>query len=298
MKRIFIIVYLFILALNSFGQSELERDIIRAEEESYIRDTTLLDFVIEHAPSGTARDAGSGLSLDGNAIDLGGTLDQNTDIAGGIYNFNLGTGASKINTLTINGQNIAFNSDNSITLTASGVSCTWNGVLLICGTDTIATLADVREEIENSAPLLPFNFNYTFNVSTTDSRPGAGLFRLNNGVLSSVTIIYVDYYDSDNISQNVFLSAPDTGSYISIKTDVNNYALYQLTGALTDAGNYFKYNVTYMGHSGVIAGLSTIDLQLSNNVGGSGGGGVADSVFQTITSDTNYVQCANIGLWS
>jgi hypothetical protein len=282
MKRILFILVLFGIVLNTFGQSIGEYDEVIVNDELTVRDSTLIE-IIEAQTSGTSLDGQNAVYKNGNFFELGtNPLIKNTDIPGGLYNLNIGTTGNKINTLTLNGQNLTINSDNSIVLTASGISCEWDGSLLVCGTDTIATLADVRTEIAASLPLLAFNFDYTFSSSTTDSRPGAGLFRLNNAVLASVTRIYVDYFDNENISQSVFLSAPDTGSYIALLTDANNYALYQLTGALTDAGNYFKYAVTYKGHNGVISGATTLDFDLSNNVGGVGGGGFSGNRLDTL----------------
>lgn len=290
MKRILIILGLFILVLNSYSQTyEIERDIVKAKEELYVRDTTITDLIIEHAPSGTARDAGSGLSLDGNAIDLGGTLTKDAEILGAGSNVDLGTTPSKVGFFNVKASNdISIASDDLINLGAESKVWVISGDYVINSTngDTLGTLDDIRDLISENAAVLPFNFDYNFSSSIVDSRPGIGFFRFNNATLANVTEIYIDYFDSDGVSKNNWLSVADTGSYFTVQTDDNNYAIYELTGLLVDNGNYFAYNVTYSSHNGVISSLNTIDLEL-NNTTGSGGGGTAISehaYFDTISS--------------
>jgi hypothetical protein len=285
MKRIFIIFCLFGLILNSFSQDEVNTDYLDASTEITLRDSTLLEIIDANAPSGTARDAGSGMSLDGNALDFDGTLNKDADILGAANSMSLGTAGSKLNVFQVNSSgNLIYNSDANIIFNPSGTLWTLNGAYWIsAGGDTLATNATVQSLIAASEPVLPFNWEYTFSSTITDSRPGVGLFRLNNATLSNVTSIYLDYFDANGVAKNDFLAMADTGSSIVIQTDVNNYALYKLTNGYTDAGNYYKYNVTYQSHSGVISGLNTIDLDISNSTGS--GGGLADSTFSVVTAE-------------
>ena len=276
---------LFGLILNTFSQSDITRDYVNAESDLTVRDTSIIELIEEHT-SGSTISGANGNTKVGSDIEWGGSFTKATSIQGVLNNLTLGTTGSKINDFTINTQTLTVTSDNDIVLTSSGLSCTWDGSLLICGSDTVATLDDIRTEIAANKAVQPFNFPYTFDVSTTDSRPGAGYFKLNNPVIASTTYLYIDYVDNEGIDQSLFLETPDTGSYIYIKTNEWNYALFQLIGDLTDAGNYFKYRVNYLGHSGAVNGACTIDLELSNSVGSGGG---IDSSLASSTNQINLI---------
>jgi hypothetical protein len=190
MKKLIIILGLFGLILNTFAQSELERDIIKADQQFYIRGDSLYTYIQNNSPA---------------------------------------------------------------------------------------------------TSVLGFNFDYTFNSNTTDSKPGTGLFKLNNASYASVTQIFIDDLDNNSVDKSKFLAVPDTGSYISLITDEGNYVIYQLTGGVTDAVGYYKYGVTYVNNNGVLSGATTIDIQISNNVGGGGGTGAADSLLISSTDTLTLV---------
>jgi len=100
----------------------------------------------------------------------------------------------------------------------------------------------------------------TFSNSTSDADPGAGKIAFNNGTLSSVSILYVD--DADDASA-------DISSFVQSWDDVTNttargivtvtkegtpstYALFKVSGAVTDASGYTKVPVTHVVSSAVI----------------------------------------------
>ena len=285
MKRIFIILGLFITILN-YGQGEESYDYVDVKKELTVRDTTISDLIDAHT-AGTSVDGANGLDKVGNNIELGtNPLNKNTSILGAGYDFNLGTVASKLGTFDLNSSGDAtFSGDANAVFIYGGVTWTFDGDRFISGAgDTIALISDIGAEIAASAPYLPFNFGYIYSTTITDSRPGVGYFRLNNATYSNVTFIYVDFYDVNSVNKSNYLSLPDTGSYISI-TDGTNYVNYQLTGAKTLAGSYYKYGVTYKNHSGVLSGSCRISLDLSNNVGG-GGSAPSDSLWVDATADT------------
>lgn len=286
MKRLIFIISIVIAAINLYGQSEIKRDVGKFDDQIYFRGDSLKKWVDDNAPSGTPRDAGNGLTLDVNDLDLGGTLDAPVIIEGAGNAMYLGRSTSKLSNLFgyssgyqnystdayiqyfVNGKYWQIHADDFINLT--------NG-------DTLSTLAEVRALIAASEQLIPLNFNYTFDATTTDSRPGVGLFRLNNATLGSVTEIYIDYFDANSIAKNDFLTLVDTGSYITIASSETQYANYQITGGYIDNSNYVTYKVAYQSHSGAISGSSLLALDLSNSTG-TGGGGAADSVYSTLTA--------------
>jgi len=290
MKRIFIIVCLLGLILNSFGQDEDNTDYLDVSTQITFRGDSLQKWVNDNAPSGTARDAGNGISLDGNAIDFGGSaLNKDTELEGAGYSMSLGTLSSRLtNFIIYSTTGISLNTAGDFHFANPYNSWTLDGNHWISSShDTLAQKSDINESIDANTPVLPFNFNYTFSSSVTDSRPGIGYFRLNNATLANVTEIYVDYFDANSVAKNDFIAMLDTGSVVSVITDVNNYALYKLTGGYVDNSNYYTYKVTYQSHSGVISGLSTIDLDISNSTG-SGGGVSVDSLLISYTDTIEF----------
>lgn len=262
--------------LNNYGQ-DVERDNVEVNEELTVRDTTIIDLIEEHT-SGATIGAENGLDKDGNNIIIGNNpLNQPTSIPGAGYNFEVGTIPSKVGNFIVNaGGDITINADGDYVTNVNGIGWIFDGTYWISdGGDTLMTNTLTDAKILATLQIIPFNFDYTFDATITDSRPGPGLYRLNNATYSNVTQIFIDNFDTDNVDKSNFLSRPDTGSYITI-TDGTNYVNYQLTGALTAASSYFKYEVTYLSNSGVVTGLNTISLDLSNSVGS--GGGLVDKL--------------------
>jgi hypothetical protein len=260
MKHLFIILLLFIAILNSYSQTTIKRDYIKATIDAEIRDSTLLEIIIANAPSGTAREAANGLHIDGNNVVLGDTLDRETTISGASYNLYLGQVLSKILNLYINvSSDFVVNADDDIEFSSNGISYIWDGSYWInqSTNDTLATKADV-ETLIGVATYKALQFQYDYSTSTTDSRPGSGLFRLNNATPSSVTQIYVDDEDINSFNQSNTIALIDTGSYWFLYESNSIYANYKLTGGITDASGYTKLNVEHQSGSGVFTSAATI----------------------------------------
>ena len=111
----------------------------------------------------------------------------------------------------------------------------------------------------------------TFSNSTSDADPGAGKIAFNNGTLSSVSILYVD--DADDASA-------DISSFVQSWDDVTNttargivtvtkegtpstYALFKVSGAVTDASGYTKVPVTHVVSSGSFSNLDGVGVHFS-----------------------------------
>jgi hypothetical protein len=124
---------------------------------------------------------------------------------------------------------------------------------------------------------------YTFSTTTTDSDPGAGQIRLNNGTLGSVSQIFID--DSSAASGNPDVSAfiltwddstqtSDRGQVtITKKAAQQNFATYKISGASTDASGYVKLAVTHLVSNG---SLSNSDAVLVSFVRTGNAGSLAD----------------------
>ena len=96
-------------------------------------------------------------------------------------------------------------------------------------------------------------YYYKFATSTTDSDPGAGKIRFNNGTYASATAIYIDDDDANGatVSTDVLTWDDSTSTikgYIHI-VDINDsttYARFKITGTTTDASGYNKLVVAHL----------------------------------------------------
>lgn len=271
MKKIFLIIGLFGLVLNSYSQ-KFERSVLSAKDEIYIRDTLGIDWVEAHT-SGTSVSAGSGLTKTGSTIDLGGTATQHVTVNGASYNLDLGNSGSRFDDIDIYGANITLNTSDAalgITLTAGPVSYRLsNGYFISNMSDTLGTRDDILSQIIQQAPALALNWNYNYSATTTDARPGIGYMRLNNASPASVTQIYIDDYDISSVDKSIFIQLADTGSYFYMAQagDFSKAYTYEITGII-DASGYTKYIVSYINSIGTIS-AGSVKLGLINRSGSS-----------------------------
>jgi len=146
----------------------------------------------------------------------------------------------------------------------------------------------------------------TFSNSTSDADPGAGKIAFNNGTLSSVSILYVD--DADDASA-------DISSFVQSWDDVSNstangivtvtkegtpstYALFKVSGSVTNATGYTKVPVTHVVSSGSFSNLDGVGVHFSYS-GQDGAGGLSSVVSDTTPQlggnlDTNEKEIATI----
>ena len=111
----------------------------------------------------------------------------------------------------------------------------------------------------------------TWNNSTSDADPGAGKIAFNNGTLSSVSILYVD--DADDASADIsgFVQSWDDVSNTEARGIVtvtkegtpSTYAMFKVSGAVTDASGYTKVPVTHVVSSGSFSNLDGVGVHFS-----------------------------------
>ena len=151
----------------------------------------------------------------------------------------------------------------------------------------------------------------TVSNSTSDADPGAGKIAFNNGTLSSVSILYVD--DADDASA-------DISSFVQSWDDVTNttargivtvtkegtpstYALFKVSGAVTDASGYTKVPVTHVVSSGTFSNADGVGVHFSYS-GADGSDGEMTSFTlagssgssQTITNGNTVTIAAGAGI--
>ena len=101
-------------------------------------------------------------------------------------------------------------------------------------------------------------FEYEFSTNTVDSDPGAGTLKFNNSNLSSATLLYID--DSEGGAtptdiQTYLRTIDDSTSGIKGHFKVSNvsnpddFAMFAITGSITEATGYFKVPASYISGS-------------------------------------------------
>tara|TARA_R100001509_G_scaffold165299_1_gene146286 strand:- start:403 stop:2184 length:1782 start_codon:yes stop_codon:yes gene_type:complete len=123
----------------------------------------------------------------------------------------------------------------------------------------------------------------TFNNSTSDADPGAGKLALNNGTLASVTEIYFDDADDNSADISTFIQSFDdvanaTGRgivHIEKEGTPATFALYKVTGSVTDASGYTKVPVSHLVSNGTFSNSDGIRVDFSYS-GNDGSGGITN----------------------
>lgn len=100
--------------------------------------------------------------------------------------------------------------------------------------------------------------SFTFSTTTTDADPGAGTIRFNNATIASVTSLYIDNTSTGGTSVTGWLDSFDDANSTTNRgvlavrstTDQSVFALFTVTGAVTDGTGYRKVPVAYL--SGVL----------------------------------------------
>ena len=112
--------------------------------------------------------------------------------------------------------------------------------------------------------------DYLFSSTTTDSDPGSGYVRLNNGTYSSATAIYIDDADSKgvDVSADVLTWDDSTSTvkgFVTIKdqTTQSSYARFSISGATTDASGYNKLAVTHIDSNGTITNGGAVSIHFT-----------------------------------
>jgi len=133
----------------------------------------------------------------------------------------------------------------------------------------------------------------TWNSSTSDADPGAGKVAFNNGTVSSVSILYVDDAEDGGADISSFVQSWDdvsNGAARGILTITKEgtpatFALFKVTGAVTDANGYTKVPVTHVVSNGTFSNTNGIGVHFSYS-GVDGSGNVSTDGTQTLTNKT------------
>tara|TARA_R110002012_G_scaffold18993_4_gene69088 strand:+ start:2058 stop:5003 length:2946 start_codon:yes stop_codon:yes gene_type:complete len=129
----------------------------------------------------------------------------------------------------------------------------------------------------------------TWNSSTSDADPGAGKIAFNHGTLSSVSVLYVDDADDAGADISGFVQSWDDVSnstargYVQVTKEgtTSTYALFKVSGAVTDASGYTKVAVTHVVSNGSFSNEDGVGVQFVQS--GADGSGSLDNVVEDTT---------------
>jgi len=140
----------------------------------------------------------------------------------------------------------------------------------------------------------------TWNSSTSDADPGGGKIAFNHGTVSSVSILYVD--DADDASADIsgFVQSWDDISNANSRGIVTitkegtpaTYALFKVSGAVTDASGYTKVPVTHVVSNGSFTNNDGIGVHFNYSGADGADGADGDGTFNnfTLTADSGSNQ--------
>lgn len=119
------------------------------------------------------------------------------------------------------------------------------------------------------SPGLPF----TFSSTTSMADPGAGIIRLNNATLSSVTAAAVDDQSAATGNPDVSLAVlswddstqtANRGTLLIKKQSATeNFAVYRITGASTDNSGWTQLALTYVAHAGSFTNADLLSIEFT-----------------------------------
>lgn len=144
----------------------------------------------------------------------------------------------------------------------------------------------------------PPGLKYAFDSETTDSDPGDGNLRLNNATLASATAIYIDNLDSEGADVSDFLDTWDDSTNPAQKGTIiirkisakENYAIFSVTGAVTDGSGYRKVAVAYVDSHGSFSDSDEISVEFARTGNkGIDGMGAGDVIGPSSSVDSEIV---------
>jgi len=270
------------------------------------------------ASGSTWADLGTVTTIDIN----GGTIDG-TNI--GVSS--AGTGAFStlaVDNITINGNSITSTSGDLELAAVSGSSLTLQDdadntkevtldmATVSTGTERTWTFPDTAGTFASQSYVSDMTsavaWSYTFNTGTTMSDPGAGTIRFDNATVASVTNLAFDATTADSGNPDIsdFIASIDDGTntshegFVTIKKQSTpaTFAVYAVTGAVTDNTGWLQVPVTHVASGGSFSNTDTLYISMtrSGNLGATGPTGSTgargsdaglDMTFESTTTDTD-----------
>lgn len=138
---------------------------------------------------------------------------------------------------------------------------------------------------------------YAFATAIDDADPGNGKLKLNHATLSSVSQIFADNLDDGGNNVSSLLDSFDDSTNTPVRGTIkiskrgseSVYAIYSVTGAVTDGTGYRKIPVTHVVSSGSFSASDVLSLLFSRAGNkGSDGAGSGDVMGPESAVDSNF----------
>lgn len=102
---------------------------------------------------------------------------------------------------------------------------------------------------------LATGFPYLFSTNTSATDPTSGHLKFNNATLSAATQLFISETDNDASDLSAWLATwDDNGGTLFIFTGkANTYAIFTVSGTITDNGSWDTFTVTHISSGGTIA---------------------------------------------
>jgi len=154
-----------------------------------------------------------------------------------------------------------------------------------------------------------FGLAMTFNTSTSDADPGAGKIAFNNGTISSASIAYIDDADDAGVDISSFVQSFDDNvnatarGYLQITKEgtASTYAIFKISGAVTDASGYTKVPLTHVVSNGTFSNNDGVTVAFTQS-GADGSGSMSNfsitdgSTSQTVGDGQSFTVTAGEGI--
>lgn len=127
---------------------------------------------------------------------------------------------------------------------------------------------------------------YAFDTTTSDSDPGQGKVRFNHASIASVTSLFIDNLESGGGDVSSFLDSWDDSTNTDLRGTVivrkiaakENFAVFNVTGSVTDGTGYRKIAVTHVISNGSFSNADAVSIDFvrtgNKGIDGDGSGDV------------------------
>lgn len=109
---------------------------------------------------------------------------------------------------------------------------------------------------------------WQYSTTTTDSDPGFGYFRANNGTLAAASFLYVNISTTFGADLSNTLKYLTTGSQLllKLKNSPSTFVLFTVTGLVTNATTYLKIPVSWVDQGGSFSNNDNIEWNIYGSV--------------------------------
>ena len=128
---------------------------------------------------------------------------------------------------------------------------------------------------------------YNFESTTTDADQGVGKVFLNNSTVSSATVLFLDDVDANSVNLNSYIDTWDDSTTTGLRGTIHlveianptNYAIFNITNAVTSASTYSKVPVSHVASGGSFTDGNAMSVLFVRT--GDAGSGLASVVADT-----------------